>query len=110
MRLAVPTKGSRGMRDVVSDVFARAATFTIIDVVDGKVEEVRVEENAASGLEQGAGPVVARTLKEGGIDAVIAGELGPGATTLLEMGGIKVVRVSPGLRISKAVEKALKEL
>ena len=110
MRLAVPTTGRRGMRDVVSDVFARAATFTIIDVVDGDVKEVRVEENTASNLEQGVGPIVARTLKEAGVDAVIAGELGPGATTLLEMGRIKMVRVTPGVRVYDAVEKALREL
>ena len=56
VRLVVPTKGDRGMRDVVSDVFARAATFTFIDVVDGDVKEVRVEENTASALKQGTGP------------------------------------------------------
>jgi predicted Fe-Mo cluster-binding NifX family protein len=38
VRLAVPTKGDKGMRDVVSDIFARAATFTIIDIVDGEVK------------------------------------------------------------------------
>lgn len=109
VRLAVPTTGSRGMRDVVSEVFARAATFTIIDVVDGEVKEVRVEENAATGLKQGAGPIVAKTLKEGEVDLVVAGELGPGAKTLLEMSGIRMVLVAPGVKVSEAVEKALKD-
>lgn len=44
LRLALPTKGGRGMRGVISDVFARAATSTL---VDGEVNDVKVEENTA---------------------------------------------------------------
>lgn len=98
------------MRDVVSDVFARAATFTFIDIVNGEVKEVRVEENTASGLKQGTGPIVAKNLTEKGVDIIVAGELGPGASTLMQMSGIKMVMVAPGVKVSKAVEKALKEL
>lgn len=98
------------MRDVVSDVFARAATFTFIDIVGGEVKEVKVEENAASRLKQGTGPIVAKNLKEKTVDVVVAGELGPGAATLLEMSGIRMVKVTPGVKVSKAVEKALKRL
>jgi len=110
VRLAVPTKGDRGMRDVVSDVFARAPTFTIIDIVDGKVKEVRSEENTASALKQGTGPIVARDLKEKGVDVVVAGEFGPGAKTLLKMNGIRMVQVEPGVKVSEAVKKVLREL
>lgn len=98
------------MRDVVSEVFARASTFTIIDIVDGEVREVKVEENTASRLKQGTGPIVARNLKEKGVNVVIAGELGPGAATLLEMSGIRMVRVPPGEKVSKAVERVVREL
>ena len=110
LRIAVPTKGKRGMSDVVSDVFARAATFTIIDVVEGEVKEVIVEENTASALKHGTGPIVAKTLKERGVDVVVAGELGPGARTLLEMSEIRMIRVAPGVKVKEALEKALKEL
>lgn len=110
LRLALPTKGDRGMKDVISDVFARAATFTFIDVVDGEVKEIRVEENKASGLKQGTGPIVAKTLTEKGVDVVVAGELGPGAKTLLDMSGIRMVRVAPGIKVKEAVTEALKQL
>ncbi|RLI10021.1 hypothetical protein DRO42_02615 [Candidatus Bathyarchaeota archaeon] len=110
IRIAVPTKGDRGMRDNVADVFARAPTFTIIDLVDGKAKEVRVEENTASSLKQGTGPIVAKSLTDMGVDVVVAGELGPGATTLLEMSGIKAIRVAPGVKVSEAVRRALDEL
>jgi predicted Fe-Mo cluster-binding NifX family protein len=108
LKLAVPSKGDGGMRDVVSDVFSRAAYFTIIDVVDGEVKEVTVEENTASGLKQGTGPIVAKTLRDKGVDIVVAGELGPGARTLLEMSGIEMIRVNPGIKVSAAVKEALR--
>lgn len=110
LRIAVPTKESRGIRDMVSDVFARAPTFTFIDIVDGEVKEVRVEENKASGLMQGTGPIVAKHLTEKGVDVVVTGELGPGASTLMQMSGIKIIRVAQGINVKKAVSKALKEL
>jgi predicted Fe-Mo cluster-binding NifX family protein len=56
------------MRGVISDVFARASTFTIIDVVDGEVKEVEVEENKTSDFKQGTGPLATKTLKEKGVE------------------------------------------
>jgi len=110
LRLALPTEGDRGMRDAVSDVFARAAAFTLVEVADGEVKEVRVEENTASSLKQGAGPLVTKTLKEKGVEVVVAGELGSGARTLLEMSGIRAVRVDPGTKVKDALDEALKQL
>ncbi|MCK4439153.1 NifB/NifX family molybdenum-iron cluster-binding protein [Candidatus Bathyarchaeota archaeon] len=109
VRLAVPTKGDKGMRDVVSDIFARAATFTIIDIADGEVKEVSVEKNAASVLKQGTGPLVARDLNEKGVNFIVSGEIGPGAKTLLEMTGIGMILVAPGVEVKEAVEKVLRE-
>jgi predicted Fe-Mo cluster-binding NifX family protein len=110
VKIAVPTKGDRGTRDVVSDVFARAPTFTIIEVVDGEVRNVAVEENPAANLKQGAGPVVAKMLKEKGVNVVASGEMGPGATTLLEMSGIRMVQVDPGVKVKDVLEKVKEDL
>jgi hypothetical protein len=38
----------------------------------------------ASDLRHGAGPIVAKTLKDKGVGLIVSGELGPGASTLLE--------------------------
>jgi predicted Fe-Mo cluster-binding NifX family protein len=108
MRIAVPTNGTRGMSDVVSEVFAKASTFTFIEVVDGKIGDVRVEENTALELKQGVGPVVMKDLKQMGVDVILAGEVGPGAKTLMELSGIKLVKVKPGTKVSEAVEQALR--
>jgi predicted Fe-Mo cluster-binding NifX family protein len=110
MKIAVPTEGSRGIRDVVSTVFSKAPTFTFIDILDGKVKTVEVEDNIASNLKQGSGPIVAKTLQDKGVKAVIVGELGPGASTLLDFSGIKALRVEPGTKVSVALKKFLNEL
>jgi predicted Fe-Mo cluster-binding NifX family protein len=93
--------------DAISDIFAKAPVFTFIEIEDGEIKNVEVEENTASKFAQGAGPIVMKELKNRGVDAVIAGEVGPGARTLMEFGGIKLFTVKPGTKISTAVENAL---
>ncbi|MGQ9680496.1 MAG: NifB/NifX family molybdenum-iron cluster-binding protein [Candidatus Bathyarchaeia archaeon] len=110
LRLAVPSMGIKGMRDIVSSVFAKAPVFTIVDIVEGEVKEVRKEKNLVSHLKQGSGPIVAKNLRDLGVDAVVAGEMGPGARTLMELNRIKVVIVEPGIKVSDAVATAIKEL
>ncbi|RLI05936.1 dinitrogenase iron-molybdenum cofactor [Candidatus Bathyarchaeota archaeon] len=110
MRLAIPTTDRKGLRSHVAAVFARAPTFTYIDVIDEKIRRVEVEDNPARSLEQGAGPIVAKLLRERGIDIVATDRLGPGASTLLEISGIKSVRVPSGIRVSEAVRRALEEI
>jgi predicted Fe-Mo cluster-binding NifX family protein len=45
-----------------------------------------------------------------GVTIIVSGELGLGASTLLEMSGIRMIRVDPGVKVFKAVEKALLEI
>jgi predicted Fe-Mo cluster-binding NifX family protein len=110
IRLALPTNGNNGMTALISDVFARAPNFTFIDVVDGEINQVRVEENKAFQLKQGAGPIVAKNLREKNVDVVVSSDLGPGAKTLLELNGIRMIKVTPGVRIKDAVNEAIKQL
>lgn len=108
--LAVPTKDERAMNGTVSNIFAKAPTFTFIDVVNGEVCGVRVEENTAANLLQGTGPIVIKNFKDKGVDIVIASELGPGAKTLIEISEIKMVQVEPGVKVKEAVAEALRQL
>jgi predicted Fe-Mo cluster-binding NifX family protein len=107
MLVAVPTQGTKGLRDTVSDIFAKAPTFTFIEIVDGKVNEVRVEENEASALKHGTGPIVMKKLKDRGVSMVIASEVGPGAKTLLDISEIRIFNVEPSMRVSEAVNKLI---
>ena len=69
---------------------------------------MKVEENAASGLSQGAGPILMKSLKDRGVDAVLAGDVGPGARTLMDISGIELIQVAPGTKVSAALGEALK--
>jgi predicted Fe-Mo cluster-binding NifX family protein len=52
---------------------------------------------------------VARDLNEKGVNFIVSGEIGPGAKTLLEMTGIGMILVAPGVEVKEAVEKVLRE-
>lgn len=107
-RIAIPTNGNSGLKDRVSEVFSRAKTFTIVEFRENnKLHVVEILENQASELKHGAGPIAAKTLKEKGVTLVISGELGPGASTLLETININAVKIEPGIKVSQALKNAL---
>jgi len=105
MKLAIPSIGRGGKRSRVSDVFAKAPYFTFVEIQGGEMSGATVRENEASGMKQGAGPVVTKNLKDSGVDIVVAGEIGPGAKTLIEIGGIELFTVEPGIVVSEAVRR-----
>ena len=107
MRLAFPTKSSKGRNDFVSDVFARAPTFTFITVKNGIPTETEVIQNEVADLTQGTGPLVARTMKNNKVDVVVSGEIGPGASSILETLEIRMIRTETGIKVSDALKKAL---
>ena len=106
-RIAVPTKGSEGLEDVVSEVFGRANTFTIIDAEEGEIKGVEVLENPAISYRYGAGPIVVKTLVDAGVNMILATELGPGASAILEQHNIAAITVQPGNSVKGSIEKVL---
>lgn len=109
MKLAVPTEGDRGVKDVVSNVFGRAETFTVVEISDGSISSVRVVENPAVSYKHGAGPIVVKMLVDMGVTAVAARELGLGASALLEQHNIKTYEVKAGISVEEAVENVMRE-
>ena len=55
LRIAVATNENNGLGDVVSNVFGRARTFTIVDAEDEKITGVTILENSAVSYHHGAG-------------------------------------------------------
>jgi len=102
--IAIPTEGDRGMRDIVSSIFAKAPYFVFVEVVDNQQGEVTILENEASKFTQGTGPIVMKNLKDRGVKVVIAGEIGPGAKTLMEISEIKLWKIEAGTKVSKAIQ------
>jgi len=108
MKIAVPSKGEKGLRDRVADTFSRAPAFTIVTIQDDEITDVNVIKNKAAEMSQGAGPVAARTLKENQVEVLISGDIGPGATNILETIDIRIGKAEPGAKVKEAVENWVK--
>jgi len=110
IKIAIPTRGDKGLEDLVSDVFGRSEKFTILEVSDGSVINVEVVENPAASYKHGAGPIVVKMLTDMGVTAVAAREFGLGVSTLLEQNGIKKFNVKADIPVKEALQKVLQEL
>ena len=107
IKLAVPTREGGGIEDVVSDVFGRAKTFTIVDIEGKEVKKVEVIQNPAASYKHGAGPIAVKTLIDMRVNTVVAGEFGPGVSTLLEQFNMEKVEVQRGTRVAEAIKQFL---
>jgi len=95
MKIAIATTGDKGLHDQVSPVLARTKTFTIVEIKDNKVGQVKVLKNPAASLSRGRGPVVIRLLEKEGVNVVIASEFGTGLSALLDQRRIQKFAVKP---------------
>ena len=105
IRLAVPTREGGGIEDVVSDVFGRAKTFAIVDIEEKEVKKVEVIQNPAASYKHGAGPIAVKTLIDMRVNMVVAGEFGPGVSTLLEQFNVARVEVKRGTHVTEAIKQ-----
>ena len=107
-RIAVATDGKDGLDDVVSNVFGRAKTYTIIDADDEEIISIRVQDNPALSYAHGAGPIAIKTLIDNGIEMVIANELGIGASEILQQHNVIYMQAKPGTNAGDAIKNALR--
>jgi len=111
IRIAIPTKDKKGLDDVVSVIFSKSSTFTIVEAdEEGVVKNVEIIENPAASYRHGAGPIAVKMLADLKVDVAVASELGIGASTLLDEHRILTVKVRAGTKVSKALEKVLSEI
>jgi len=108
LRIAVATNEKNGLGDVVSNVFGRARTFTIVDAEDEKITGVSVVENSAVSYHHGAGPIAVKMLVDEGVEVVLANELGIGASELLKQHNITIIPVKAGTNVGDATKNALR--
>jgi len=108
LKIAVATNEKNGLEDVVSNVFGRAKTFTIVDTEDKKITGISILENSAVSYHHGAGPIAVKMLIDEGVKVVLANELGFGAAELLKQHNVTVIPVKPGTNVRDATKKALR--
>ena len=104
-RIVVATQGPGGLDDYVSPIFGRCPTYTIVDIENGKITKVSVQQNPAITSPMGAGIQAAQIVANLGANAVIAGNFGPNAFTALASLGIKVIAGTMGIKVRDAVEQ-----
>ena len=102
LRIAIATNNNKGLEDTISSEFGHSKTFTIIEI---KEKEIK---NPANKLNYGRGAIVAKHLANMKIDMIISGELGPGASIILDQFNIKKLIVKHGQKVIDVLkEKAL---
>jgi predicted Fe-Mo cluster-binding NifX family protein len=78
LKIAVPVKDNKGLEDVISEVFAKAKTFTIVGgQKNEQIINVQVLDNPATSYEHISGPIVAKMLADLKVDYVLAAEIDP---------------------------------
>jgi len=107
MRIAIPSANGGGLDDTIAPVFARAPAFTIVDVENGEIKNVKVIQNQMA-YAGGAGPMAVQRLIDEGVDVVIAPQIGPNAMGALQAAGISYYLFPAGTPIKEAVEKVIK--
>lgn len=87
MIIAVPTENEGGLDSYVAHHFGRAPYFTLIEVEDGEVKDVRVLEAPAT-HEPGELPAL---LRRNNVEIILAYGMGDRAAAFFESYGIKVL-------------------
>ncbi len=100
MKIAIASSG-QNLDSLVDLRFGRCPYFLI---VDSKTEEFEVMENSAGQAFRGAGISAAQVVANKGVKAVIAGNFGPKAVSVLSASGIKILS-AVNTTIREALEK-----
>ena len=107
LRIAIPTATHRGLEAVISEVFGRTKTFTIIDIDGTKIQNVEVFDNPGAGYPCGSGPLLVKTLADLKVDLVIATQFGISVLELLDHLHIQKQLVQPNLKVAQAIQTVL---
>jgi predicted Fe-Mo cluster-binding NifX family protein len=86
--LAVPSSGDGGIQGQRCEHFGTCERFTIAEIVDGEVGDVRVIDNVPH--EEGGCLQPVELLVTQGVTAVIVAAIGPKSAQSLQLAGIKV--------------------
>jgi len=70
---------------------------------------MQVIDNSATSYEYGSGPIAVKMLADLKVNYVLAVELGPGVSKLLEDHGIKRILVKPNMKIADTIRGMLNE-
>lgn len=102
MKIAVSSNG-KDTDSSVSEVFGRCPYFILAEIENKKIEKIDVLENKSANQAGGAGIAAAQMIAENNVEAVITGDLGPRASSVLSQFKISAYKGSG--KIKDAIEK-----
>ncbi|USG99217.1 NifB/NifX family molybdenum-iron cluster-binding protein [Thermococcus argininiproducens] len=107
MKIVVATaKG--GLKDFVNQAFGRAPMFTIVDIEEEQIKNIKVAPNPGASASRGAGVQAAQFCINENANVVIAGQFGPNSSQILQASSIKFVSAPPTMTVEEAVRAFLR--
>lgn len=104
-KAGVASQGSGGLDDMVSPIFGRCPSFTIIEIERKDIKNVKVVPNQFVSAPRGVGIAVVQMLANEGVKFILAGRFGPWASSTSNQFGIQMIMVPPGVRIRDAINQ-----
>lgn len=93
MKVAVSSKGKK-LDSEVSYVFGRCPYYVIIELEDEEIKNFKPVKNVSAEQATGAGVIAAKTVAEQKVKAIITGNVGPRASSVLKQFNIQVYKGS----------------
>ncbi len=110
MRIAFAINEDKGLDSLISERFGRAPYFLIVEVSnDFKIVNYEVVENPGAKVMGGAASKASQLLASKSVSAVVAGNFGPHAMSVLPALNIKAIALPPSIKVKDAISR-LREL
>ena len=106
-KVGIASQGPGGLDDMVSPIFGRCPSFTIVEIEGKDIKNVKVVPNQFVSAPRGVGIAVVQMLASEGVKFILAGRFGPWASSTSSQFGIQMVMVPPGVRIRDAINQYL---
>ena len=90
---------------MVSPIFGRCPSFTIVEIEEKNIKNVKVVPNQFVSAPRGVGIAVVQMLANEGVKFILAGRFGPWASSTSAQFDIQMIMVPPGVRIRDAVNQ-----
>jgi len=106
-KVGVASQGPGGAEDLVSPMFGRCSTFTVLEIDGKKIKNIRILPNQYVSAPSGVGIAVVQMLANEGVRYILAGRFGPNVSAVAGQLGIQMIMVPPGMKVKDAVEQYL---
>jgi len=104
VKIAVPSTPPGGLKALVDPRVGRCQVFTIVEVENGKIKDVKVVQNTAAYAFGGAGIQAVQLLINHGVNVIIGGNIGPNAYMAMQQAGIQFIGGVMNITVEEAVK------